>query len=239
MKNITNRNPEETDNSVAWTSLGTNTSLGGYAGIGRINCIAFHPTDVNTFSVRSPAGGIWKTINGGINWTILNNNQAVLGVSDIAVDYTNTNILYIATGDRDGGSMWTLSGGQSADNASIGVLKSIDGGATWSATGLSYTAAEGKKLYCLLIHPTNPQILFASTTDGIYKTTNGGTTWVQKANNLFRCWRLAFKPGNPEVIYRSRILSGHNILRLQQTPVKHGLIFSLEAEPMQAGLSSQ
>ena len=43
-----------------WTNLGTNTSLGGYAGLGRINCVAFHPTDANTFWVGSPSGGIGK-----------------------------------------------------------------------------------------------------------------------------------------------------------------------------------
>ncbi|MDQ3022049.1 MAG: hypothetical protein M3R36_15980 [Bacteroidota bacterium] len=209
-KYLKNRKAEdgEKDNAVAWTSLGSSTSAGGYAGIGRINCITFHPTDVNTFWVGAAAGGIWKTVNGGTTWTILNNSQMVLGVSDIAVDYSNTNILYIATGDRDGGSLFTLSGGQSADNASIGVLKSINGGATWTTTGLTYTTSQGKKLYSLLIHPTNPQILFASTSDGIYKTINGGTTWVQKANNLFRCWRLAFKPGNPAVMYGSEDFIG-------------------------------
>ena len=125
----TQNNLSKTTYDESWTNLGTNSSTGGYAGIGRINCIAFHPTDANTFWVGSPSGGIWKTTNGGTSWTILNNNQSVLGVSDIVVDYTNPNILYIATGDRDGGSMWSLGGGQAADNNSVGVLKSTDGGA--------------------------------------------------------------------------------------------------------------
>ncbi len=45
------------DFSSSWQNLGTNSSAGGYAGIGRINCIAFHPTDVNTIWVGSPSGG--------------------------------------------------------------------------------------------------------------------------------------------------------------------------------------
>ena len=93
-----------------WTNLGTNASGGGYAGLGRINCIAFHPTDVNTFWVGSPSGGIWKTTTGGTSWSVLNNSQSIIGVSDIAIpsDYVATNTLYIATGDRDGGSIWSL-----------------------------------------------------------------------------------------------------------------------------------
>ncbi|MDR3667597.1 MAG: T9SS type A sorting domain-containing protein [Ignavibacteriaceae bacterium] len=189
--------------SENWVNLGTNTSSGGYAGIGRINCIAFHPTDPNTIWVGSPSGGLWKTTNGGASWTVLNDNQPVLGVSDIIVpsDYATSNTLYIATGDRDGGSMWSLGGGQSADNISIGVLKSTDGGTTWNNTGLSYTKNLGKLVYSLLIHPSNNAILFASTSDGIYKTTNSGSTWVLKSTWV--CTKMAFKPGDPTIVYAS------------------------------------
>jgi photosystem II stability/assembly factor-like uncharacterized protein len=192
-----------------WVNLGTNTSAGGYAGIGRINCIAFHPTDPNTIWIGSPSGGIWKTTNGGANWSILNDNQSVLGVSDIIVpfDYATSNTLYIATGDRDGGSMWTLSGGQGADNVSVGVLKSTNGGSTWNTTGLSYAKNLGKIVYSLLIHPSNSSILFASTSDGIYKTTNAGTTWVLKGTSS-PSWRMAFKPGDPTTIYSTETFSG-------------------------------
>jgi len=48
----------------SWVNLGTNSSSGGYAGIGRINCIGFHPSNANTFWVGAPSGGIWKTTNG-------------------------------------------------------------------------------------------------------------------------------------------------------------------------------
>ena len=57
------------------------------------------------------------------------------------------------------------------------------------------------------MHPTNTQILLASTTDGVYKTTNGGTTWTLKANS-YPCWRLAFKPGDPTIIYGTEIYTG-------------------------------
>ncbi|MFA7361780.1 MAG: T9SS type A sorting domain-containing protein [Candidatus Kapaibacterium sp.] len=193
--------PGNTDYSESWVNLGTNTTTGGYAGLGRINCIAFHPTLANTFWVGSPSGGIWRTTNGGTNWTILNNNMTVLGVSDIVIpsDYAASNTIYIATGDRDGGSMWSLNGGQSQDNASIGVYKSTDGGTTWNATGLTYTTSQKKLVYSLIIHPSDNSILLASTTDGIYKTTNAGTTWTRKF--IYPSWRLAFKPGDPTRVY--------------------------------------
>jgi photosystem II stability/assembly factor-like uncharacterized protein len=194
--------------SENWVNLGTNTSSGGYAGIGRINCIAFHPTDANTFWIGSPSGGLWKTTNGGTSWTILNNNQPVLGVSDIIIpsDYATSNTIYIATGDRDAGSMWSLGGGQSADNISIGISKSTDGGVSWNTTGLSYAKNLGKLVYSLLIHPTNSSILFASTSDGIYKTTNSGSTWVLKSTWIST--KMAFKPGDPSIVYASMYYSG-------------------------------
>ena len=66
-----------------WTSLGPNSSA-NIAGIGRINCIAFHPTNANTFWVGTPAGGMWKTTNGGNSWTTNTDDLPVLGVRWIA-----------------------------------------------------------------------------------------------------------------------------------------------------------
>ena len=219
----------KTTYSESWTNLGTNASGGGYAGLGRINCVAFHPTDVNTFWVGSPSGGIWKTTNGGTNWTILNNNQTVIGVSDIIIpsDYATSNTLYIATGDRDGGSMWSLGGGQGNDNNSIGVLKSTDGGATWNTTGLSYAASSIKRVFRLLIHPTNNQILLASTTDGIYKTTDGGTTWVQKSLNVW-C-DMEFKPGDPSIICASSTGYGSTYVNRSTDTGENWSLFSVAA----------
>ncbi|MBK9097632.1 MAG: hypothetical protein IPM14_05775 [bacterium] len=195
-----------------WVNLGTNSSTGGYAGIGRINCIAFHPTDVNTFWVGSPSGGLWKTTDGGSSWTILNNNEMVLGVSDIAIpsDYSTSNTMYIATGDRDGGSMWSLGGGQSADNVTTGIYKSTDGGSTWSATGLTFSKSSGVLITRLLIHPSNSAILYASVLDfntvldGIYKSTNSGTSWsLIHPYSPFLVIDMEFKPGDPNTIYAS------------------------------------
>ncbi|MDP2038480.1 MAG: hypothetical protein Q8L04_13950, partial [Ignavibacteria bacterium] len=111
-----------------WTNIGTNSSAGGYSGVGRVNCVTFHPSDANTYWIGSPAGGIWKTTNNGSNWSALNYNMSTLGVSDIAIpsDYVTSNTIYIATGDRNGGSLHSLGSGKSADNTSIGVYKSID-----------------------------------------------------------------------------------------------------------------
>jgi photosystem II stability/assembly factor-like uncharacterized protein len=191
---------KKADFTSSWTNLGTNSSSGGYAGIGRINCVAFHPSNATTIWVGSPSGGLWMTSNGGTSWAIKNSSLPVLGVSDIAVpsDFSTSNTMYIATGDRDGGSMSALGGGQGADNVSMGVYKSTDGGNSWSLTGLT-AAMTGTKIYRLLVHPTSTNILIASTTNGIYKSTNSGSTWIQTNPN--RITDMEFKPGDPSIIY--------------------------------------
>jgi hypothetical protein len=183
-----------------WIFKGPSTTPGGYNGLGRINCIAFHPTNANTFWVGTPAGGLWKTTNGGSTWTTTTDNLPVLGVSDIAVDPTNPNTMYIATGDGDAALSLTALGATTAgDTKSIGVLKSTDGGNTWSQTGLNWSVTSAKLIRRLIINPNNPQILLAATSDGVYRTINGGTTWSNVMSGYFM--DLEFKPGDPSIVY--------------------------------------
>ena len=183
----------KTANSVNWVSLGANSSGGGYAGIGRIACIAFHPSDNNTYWVGAASGGLWVTTNNGTNWSCLTDNNGALAVSDIVIpsDFATSNTIYIATGDRDG---W--------DNNSIGVLKSTNGGTTWNATGLSYSLSNSYMVNRLLLNPTNNQSIIAATSNGVYKTLNGGTTWTTQlsTNNYID---MEFKPGDTNTIYGS------------------------------------
>jgi photosystem II stability/assembly factor-like uncharacterized protein len=180
-------------NLANWSSLGPSTSTGGYAGIGRINCVAFHPSDNNTYWIGGAAGGLWVTTNNGSTWTCLTDNNGVLAVSDIIIpaDYATSHTIYIATGDRD---HW--------DNRSIGVLKSTDSGVTWNTTGLTYALSSGAMVYRLLQDPGNSQVLIAATSGGVYKTTNGGTTWnTQLTSTSFI--DMEYKPGDFTTIYGS------------------------------------
>jgi hypothetical protein len=186
-----------------WQSLGPNSSPGGYAGLGRLNCVGFRTGDNLTYYAGAPSGGLWKTTDDGVNWTPLTDYNTVLGVSDVVViagASTATDVVYIATGDRDGGSMWSLGGGTFNDNNTIGVLKSTDGGSTWSATALTYLASANKTTNRILKHPTSDATLYAATTDGVFKTTNGGSSWPQiYSGNEFIS--MEFKPGDPTVMY--------------------------------------
>ncbi len=196
-------NPGAKSSSGNWTSMGPSTTAGGYAGLGRLNCVAFVPSDANTLYVGAASGGIWKTTNGGSSWTPLGDNNAVLGVSDIIVyrPVVGSDILYIATGDRDGGSMWSLGGGQYNDNNSVGVLKSTDGGATWNTTGLTFTASQQRTVNRMLMDPFNINTLYAATSVGLYKTTNAGASWSLLTGTHFV--DIEFNPGTSATIYGS------------------------------------
>ena len=184
-----------------WTSSGPSTSAGGYAGLGRINCMAFHPIDPNTFWVGTPAGGLWKTTNGGTSWTTNTDNFPVLGISDIAVHPTNANIMYVATGDGEGAASLTSIGATTVgDTKSIGVLKSTDAGATWSYTGLNWVVSDSKLIRRLIINPSNPEILIAATSDGIWRTTDGGANWAPVQTG-YHFMDLEYKPGDPTIVY--------------------------------------
>ena len=191
-----------TSTSATWTFMGPTSSTGSlspYMDIGRVNCIAFHPTIANTFWVGTPGGGLWKTTNGGATWSTNTDYFPVLGISDIAIDPTNPNNIYVATGDGDNAyslSSFTVGGG---DTKSIGVLKSTDGGTTWSTTGLSWSTSSQILIRRLLIDPTNPLILIAATSDGIWRTANGGTSWTNQATGWYM--DLAFNPTNHNIVY--------------------------------------
>ncbi len=172
-----------------WSSMGPSETPGGYAGLGRINCVAFHPTDNNTLYIGAAAGGIWKTTDGGNNWIPLGDDNATLGVGDIKVLANGgTETIYLATGDKD-----------HSDTYSVGVLKSTNGGASWQTTGLNWTADQQRLVYKLLVDPIDQNKLYAATSNGFYKTTNGGTSWTQLVTTDFI--DMEFDPSDNTVIY--------------------------------------
>jgi len=208
--NWKSRNPgsKNRNNSGSWQNLGPFASSGGYSGLGRLNCIAFHPTDIDTYWVGSPSGGIWATTDDGSTWNVLSDNNDVLGVSDIAVssNYIIDSTLYIATGDKNGGSLNGLNGGQINDNNSVGVLKSIDGGSTWNSTGLTFAYNIQEKINRLLIDPTDNDILYAATSLGVFWTSDGGANWTSTVSSYnWPFIDLEFKPGDSSTLYGSTI----------------------------------
>jgi len=171
-----------------WNPLGPFVVPANSPGMGRVNCIAFHPTNASIIWIGAASGGVWKTTNGGNYWHPVSDHIASLGISSIVVDHQNPNIVYAATGDFN-----------NTDTYSVGVLKSFDGGNTWNTTGMSWTQPDQRRISQLLIHPNDPNILYAGTSVGVWKTIDGGDNWSMVRSGVIG--DLAFRPGDPTVIY--------------------------------------
>lgn len=171
-----------------WQAMGPTTTTSGYRGIGRINALAFHPTNSGTFWVGSAGGGVWRTIDNGANWTCLTDKLPVLSVSDIDVNPKNPNTLYLCTGDRD-----------SRDHFSIGVLKSTDGGANWDTTGLKWDAMQLRLTNTLVINDKDTNSLIVATSEGIYKSYDAGAHWTNVLPGNFK--QVLYHPTDTNIVY--------------------------------------
>ncbi len=173
-----------------WLSKGPNTSDGGYAGIGRINTIAYHPTNSSVFWVGTASGGLWVTSDGGQSWSVLNDDMQALGVSDIIIpsDYETSKTIYLATGDRD-----------AFDTNSIGLLKSTDGGITWSSAGIAGPTSNNWIINRTLLNPADNKTLVVAGNFKTYKIKNGAVTKISEEVFI----DMEFKPGDFNTLYGS------------------------------------
>ena len=175
-----------------WTELGpvgspTGPSPYSRTGAGRVNFVRFDPTNVNTMYVGAPDGGLWKSTNGGTSWTTNTDFLTIIGCSDLAIDPTNTQIMYLATGDLEG------------NKNSIGVLKSTDGGTTWNTTGASWPISNYWKISKMLMNPANPLNMLIATNVGVFRTTDGWVTSSFRQGGNFK--DMEFKPGDANTVY--------------------------------------
>jgi len=192
------RNSAFKSSGELWVSLGPSFSDGGYAGIGRINALAYHPSDTNMIWAGTASGGLWVTSDGGKNWSVLNDDMQSLGVSDIIIpsDFATSNTIYLATGDRD-----------AYDTRSIGLLKSVDAGANWETVNLDFTTDQGAIINRVLLDPVGHTNMLVAGNFGVYKSfyskfkKGQGLAWKQVSSLVFIDMKQ--KPGDFNVIYGS------------------------------------
>jgi hypothetical protein len=180
-----------------WQSIGPEGIPISQGSIGRLTAIAVHPTDQNTVYIGGAQGGVWKTVNGGASWTPLTDHECSLAMGALAIDPVNPQIVYAGTGEQH----------YSADSYyGCGVLRSSDGGATWTQLGGSIfqTASGGAKISRIVIDPrtagtpATTQILVASDF-GLYRSLNGGTSFTQVLTGA--ATDLVMNPSNPDTLY--------------------------------------
>lgn len=210
---------------------GTNwVSLGPTNGAGRMTAIAVHPTIPGTLYAGAAGGGVWKTTDGGGSWVPLTDSITDLFVGALAIAPSSPNIIYLGTGEgntftpgigllksTDGGNTWQFPTSVIAKSfykisvhptnslelvigTDSGAFRSTNGGQTWMAV------MPGVMVFDIVRHPSNPQILYATVSEGkIMKSADGGASWMSKSSGITAqyLWRMsiAINPANPQILY--------------------------------------
>ena len=167
---------------------------------GRIADIAIDQNNPSTWYTAVGSGGVWKTTNAGTTWKPIFDDQPVYSIGDVTIAPSNSNIIWVGTGENNGGRHISFGDG---------VYKSLDGGQTWKNMGLK----KSEHVSDIIIHPTNPDIVWVSAQGplwsgggerGLYKTTDGGETWKQvlkPADKWTGVTSLLIDPRNPDKLY--------------------------------------
>jgi photosystem II stability/assembly factor-like uncharacterized protein len=205
-----------------WVPLGPLAIVNGqtYGGArvivtGRVTEIVSHPTDPLTIYVATARGGIWKTTDGGVTWSPMSDNAISLAIGSLGIAPSSPSTLYAGTGEGNI-YFYALSFPLDSINASYngsGIIKSIDGGVNWTTQAAALFT--GSCFYRIKVHPTNANFVFAASNKGLYRTTDGGTTWVQMTNGLpaisasvIAATDVVFDPVTPTTAYVAFWASG-------------------------------
>ena len=174
-------------------------SVGPTVMSGRVIDLDVNPEDPTQFYVAYASGGLWVTRNNGITFDPLFDNQEIMTIGDIAVDWKHGETIWIGTGENNS-SRSSYSG--------TGIYKSADLGKTWEYSGLPESHHIGR----IIVHPENPDIIWVAALGhlyspnkerGLYKSVNGGKTWK---NTLFidentGAIDLVIDPASPDILY--------------------------------------
>ena len=174
--------------------------IGPFRG-GRALTIEGVPGEPDTYYFGAVAGGVWKTIDGGANWTPLFDKQPISSIGAVAVAPSDHNVIYAGTGEA------AIRGNTTYGT---GVFKSIDGGKTWESVGLK----DSRQIGALIVDPRNENVVLVAGLGhafgpnqerGIFRTTDGGKTWTKvlsKDENTGGI-DIVFDPHNPNIVFAS------------------------------------
>jgi photosystem II stability/assembly factor-like uncharacterized protein len=152
------------------------------------------------FYLGAAGGGVWKTTDGGSNWTVVSDKDFKTGsVGAIAVSESDPNVVYVGTGESH--IRGNLSHGD-------GVYKSTDGGRSWKNVGLK----DSRQIARVRIHPGNPDLVYVAVLGhawgpnaerGIFRSEDGGKNWkkVLFVDENTGASDLAMDPKNPRTLY--------------------------------------
>ena len=174
-------------------------SIGPALMSGRIADIAIHPENPHTWFVAAGSGNVWKTTNAGTTWDPIFENYGSYSIGCLAVDPSNSDIVWVGTGENVGGRHVGYGDG---------IYKSTDGGNGFENVGLG----KSEHLSKIIVHPGNSDIVYVASQGplwspggerGLYKTTDGGKSWhlVLSKGEYTGVTDVVMHPNKPDVLY--------------------------------------
>ena len=188
---------ESTEFGLEWIPLGPVMNSA------RVEAVQGIPGDPATIYVAFGSGNLWKTVDGGLRWRPIFENQSALGIGDIAVAPSDPEVIWLGSGE-------SLKKARNFTMPGTGVFRSDDGGETWRNTGLHDSWHIGE----IAVHPHDPDIAFAAVQGhfwstnpnrGLYRTTDGGRSWkhVIAVSEYVGANDVVIAPSDPDVVYAS------------------------------------
>ena len=169
---------------------------------GRVVAVSGDPVDRMTFYFGACAGGIWKTVDGGVFWRCVSDDyMGSAAVGSIAVAPSDSNVIYAGTGET--AIRLDVSYGD-------GMYKSTDAGRTWSHIGLKNSKFIGR----ICIHPQNPDLVYVAalgdvfgpnTERGVFRSKDGGKSWekILYRSDVAGAIELTMDRANPRILFAS------------------------------------
>ena len=178
-----NNNGQRAVQQGSWQDLGPvnwSATSGWNPGVGRITAFAVESGNNNHIIIGANTGGVWRTVDGGANWTVLTDDMTTLTVYAVAMNPNNAAEYF-----------WGSSNGV--------IFKSTDSGSTWNILADVGDGVVNK----ILIDPTDITKMYCTTTAGIFKSTDSGVNWTRVNPAATSGYDIEFKPGDTNVIYAS------------------------------------
>ncbi|HEU4649174.1 MAG TPA: glycosyl hydrolase [Gemmatimonadales bacterium] len=170
----------------------------GPAAGGRVSRAVGVPGDPLTYYAATASGGVWKSVDGGLRWQSIFDDQPISSIGSIAVAPSDPNVIYVGSGEAN------IRGNVAAGN---GIYKSVDGGKTWT-----HVWKQEGQIGTMVVHPKNPDIAYAAVLGhafgpnperGVYRTKDGGKTWQQilKKDPDTGASDVELDPSNPNIVF--------------------------------------
>ncbi len=173
------RKQRETNAAGIWEPLGPLDLQG------RSLSVAVNPQNSNTIYLGSASGGLWRSNTMGLehDWWQVPLGHPALGISSIVIDPTDTTVMYLGTGEvyRYQGSFGGITIRTTRGSIGIGILKSTDGGETWTKS-LDWSHNQQRGIQKVLLNPKNRNSVWAATTEGIFYSSDAGSSWNLNIN---------------------------------------------------------